>query len=332
MKKILLGVLVLCMVFGGAAWGADKPSVAVVIEGQLGDASFYDSANRGLERAMEELGVTAKAIECGYDPANYVPYLAAAAKKFDLVIVVGFGMYDALEQVAPKFPDTSFVQMDMGGDLGHVTFANFKENEGSFLAGALAALMTTREGDPRVDPSNAVIGAVLGEDIPVLHNFLVGYRQGAEYVNPEVQVLIGFVGRWDDPAGGKEMALNQHKNGADVIFQIAGGTGEGVLNAAQDAGFWAIGVDAPQELLMPEATLTSMLKRMDTAVFDLVQAKMAGELPQGTTLSYGLKDNGVGLSWTDVAKKNIPQDVAATLREIEQKIVGGEIVVKEYTR
>jgi basic membrane protein A len=222
--------------------------------------------------------------------------------------------------------------MDMGGDLGHVTFANFKENEGSFLAGALAALMTTREGDPRVDPSNAVIGAVLGEDIPVLHNFLVGYRQGAEYVNPEVQLLIGFVGRWDDPAGGKEMALNQYKNGADVIFQIAGGTGEGVLNAAQEAGFWAIGVDAPQELLMPEATLTSMLKRMDTAVFDLVQAKMAGELPQGATLSYGLKDNGVGLSWTDVAKKNIPEDVAATLREIEQKIVAGEIAVEEYTQ
>jgi basic membrane protein A len=298
----------------------------------LGDASFYDSANRGLERAVGELGVTAKAIECGYDPANYVPYLAAAAKKFDLVIVVGFGMYDALEQVAPKFPDTSFVQMDMSGDLGDVTFANFRENEGSFLAGALAALMTTREGDPRVDPSNAIIGAVLGEDIPVLHNFLVGYRQGAEYINPDVQLLIGFVGRWDDPAGGKEMALNQHKNGADVIFQIAGGTGEGVLNAAQDAGFWAIGVDAPQELFMPQATLTSMLKRMDTAVFDLIQAKIAGELPHGATLSYGLKDNGVGLSWTDVAIKNIPEDVATTLREIEQKIVAGEIVVKEYAQ
>ncbi len=332
MKKILLGVLVLCFTFGGAAWGAEAPSVAVVIEGQLGDASFYDSANRGLERAAAELGVTAKAIECGYDPANYVPYLAAAAKKFDLIIVVGFGMYDALEQVAPKFPDKSFVQMDMSGELGHVTFANFKENEGSFLAGALAALMTTREGDPRVDPSKAVIGAVLGEDIPVLHNFLVGYRQGAAYINPDVQVLVGFVGRWDDPAGGKEMALNQHKNGADVIFQIAGGTGEGVLNAAQEAGFWAIGVDSPQELLMPDATLTSMLKRMDAAVFDLVQAKIAGELAGGATLSYGLKDDGVGLSWTDVARKNIPEDVVVKLEEIQEKIIAGEIVVEEYTR
>jgi len=330
MKKILLGMLVACFVFGGVAWGADALSVAVVIEGQLGDASFYDSANRGLERAREELGVTAKAIECGYDPANYVPYLAAAAKKFDLVIVVGFGMYDALEQVAPKFPEKSFVQTDMSGELGKVTFANFKENEGSFLAGALAALMTAREGDPRIDPSNAVIGAVLGEDIPVLHNFLVGYEQGAKYINPDTEILVGFVGRWDDPAGGKEMALNQHKNGADVIFQIAGGTGEGVLNAAQDAGFWAIGVDSPQELLAPEATLTSMLKRMDSAVFDLVKAKMAGELVPGATLSYGLKDDGVGLSWTDVAKKNVPEDVAAKLGEIREKIISGEIVVEEY--
>ncbi len=330
MRKVVVGMFVLCFLFGGVAWGAEALSVAVVIEGQLGDASFYDSANRGLEKAREELGVTTKAIECGYDPANYVPYLAAAAKKFDLVIVVGFGMYDALEQVAPKFPDKSFVQTDMSGDLGHVTFANFKENEGSFLAGALAALMTTREGDPRVDPSNAVIGAVLGEDIPVLHNFLVGYEQGAKYINPDIKILTGFVGRWDDPAGGKEMALNQHKNGADVIFQIAGGTGEGVLNAAQDAGFWAIGVDSAQELLMPESTLTSMLKRMDSAVFDLVKAKKEGTLPEGATLSYGLKDEGVGLSWTEVARKNVPSEVYEKLQEIKNKIVSGEILVEEY--
>ncbi len=330
MRKVVVGMFVLCFLFGGVAWGAEALSVAVVIEGQLGDASFYDSANRGLEKAREELGVTTKAIECGYDPANYVPYLAAVAKKFDLVIVVGFGMYDALEQVAPKFPDKSFVQTDMSGDLGHVTFANFKENEGSFLAGALAALMTTRKGDPRVDPSNAVIGAVLGEDIPVLHNFLVGYEQGAKYINPDIKILTGFVGRWDDPAGGKEMALNQHKNGADVIFQIAGGTGEGVLNAAQDAGFWAIGVDSAQELLMPESTLTSMLKRMDSAVFDLVKAKKEGTLPEGATLSYGLKDEGVGLSWTEVARKNVPSEVYEKLQKIKNKIVSGEILVEEY--
>ena len=330
MRKVVVGVFVLCFLFGGVAWSAEALSVAVVIEGQLGDASFYDSANRGLEKAREQLGVITKAIECGYDPANYVPYLAAAAKKFDLVIVVGFGMYDALEQVAPKFPDKSFVQTDMSGDLGHVTFANFKENEGSFLAGALAALMTTREGDPRVDPSNAVIGAVLGEDIPVLHNFLVGYEQGAKYINPDIKILTGFVGRWDDPAGGKEMALNQHENGADVIFQIAGGTGEGVLNAAQDAGFWAIGVDSAQELLMPESTLTSMLKRMDSAVFDLVKAKKEGTLSEGATLGYGLKDEGVGLSWTEVARKNVPSEVYEKLQEIKNKIISGEILVEEY--
>jgi basic membrane protein A len=313
----------------GVAAAADTLKVALVIANKLGDASFYDSANAGLERAKKELGIIGKVVECNFDPANYVPYLATAAKNFDLVFVVGFEFMDAIEQVAPEFPNTDFAYFDVSGETAHVTYVDFKENEGSFLAGALAALMTTRENDPHVN-KEAIIGAVGGEDIPVIHNFFVGYEQGAKYVNPDCKVLTGFVGSWSDPAKGKEMALNQYHNGADVIFQVAGGTGEGVIAAAKEAGFYAIGVDSPQEHLAPEVVLTSMLKRLDNAAFDLIKAKLDNNYPRGQVVSYDLKNNGVGLNWPESALKLVPQDVRDRLDEVTKEIIEGKVVVEEY--
>ncbi|MCF4114530.1 MULTISPECIES: BMP family lipoprotein [Dethiosulfovibrio] len=333
MRKVTVLLLCLSMLLGlaGASLAADKLSVALIIEGQLGDASFYDSASRGFDKAKAELGIVGKVIECNYDPANYVPYMATAAKKFDLVLSVGFGMMDAIAEVAPKFPETDFAQFDTTGDIAHVTFIDFKQSEGSFLAGALAAMMTAREGDPRVNPE-ATIGVVCGEDIPVMYSFIAGYEQGAKTVNPDIKILRGFVGRWDDPAGGKEMTLNQHKNGADVVYQVAGGTGEGIIAAAKEGGFYAIGVDSPQEHLAPEAVLTSMLKRLDVVVYDLIKAKQEGTYRRGTVLRYGLKEGGVGLSWSDSALKLVPADVKARLDELTEEVASGKIEVAETTK
>ena len=334
MKKTIAFVLCLVAVFSltaGAALAADKLKVALIIEGQLGDASFYDSANRGFEKAKNELGIVGKVIECNYDPANYVPYMATAAKKFDLVLSVGFGMMDAIAEVAPKFPDTDFAQYDTTGEMGHVTFIDFKQSEGSFLAGALASMMTTRKNDPRVNPE-AVIGVVCGEDIPVMYSFIAGYEQGAKYVNPDVKILRGFVGRWDDPAGGKEMTLNQHKNGADVVYQVAGGTGEGIIAAANEDGFYAIGVDSPQEFLAPKAVLTSMLKRLDVVTYDLIVAKQEGKFVRGKVLRYGIKEGGVGLSWPESSLKLVPAEMRQKLEELKADIVSGKIVVAETTK
>ncbi|MEA3284665.1 MAG: BMP family ABC transporter substrate-binding protein [Synergistota bacterium] len=333
MRKVTVLLLCLSMLLGlaGASLAADKLSVALIIEGQLGDASFYDSASRGFDKAKAELGIVGKVIECNYDPANYVPYMATAAKKFDLVLSVGFGMMDAIAEVAPKFPETDFAQFDTTGDIAHVTFIDFKQSEGSFLAGALAAMMTAREGDPRVNPE-ATIGVVCGEDIPVMYSFIAGYEQGAKTVNPDIKILRGFVGRWDDPAGGKEMTLNQHKNGADVVYQVAGGTGEGIIAAAKEGGFYAIGVDSPQEHLAPEAVLTSMLKRLDVVVYDLIKAKQEGIFQRGTVLRYGLKEGGVGLSWSDSALKLVPADVKARLDELTEEVASGKIEVVETTK
>ncbi len=330
-KRIGLMLCVAMVLFAGTAFGGDKLSVALIIEGQMGDESFYDSANRGFEKAKAELGIDGKVIECNYDPANYVPYMATAAKRFDLVLSVGFGMMDAIAEVAPKFPNTDFAQFDTVGEIAHVTFVDFKQSEGSFLVGALAAMMTTREGDPRVNPE-AVIGVVCGEDIPVMYSFIAGYEQGAKHVNPDVKVLRGFVGRWDDPAGGKEMTLNQHKNGADVVYQVAGGTGEGIIAAAKEGGFYAIGVDSPQEHLAPEAVLTSMLKRLDVAVYDLIKAKQEGNYQRGTVLRYGIKEGGIDLSWPDSALKLVPEDFRNKLEDLKKEVISGNIVVAETTK
>lgn len=331
MRKMIALLLVsaLWLGFAGAVFAAPL-KVGVIVAGGLGDKSFYDSSSAGLERAIKDFDVKARVLECKYDPANYVSYLVTAAKNFDLVFVVGFEFWDAVGQVAPKFPNTDFVYIDSAGDVAHVSYADFRENEGSFLAGALAGLMTTREGDDRVNAKD-VIGAVCGEDIPVIHNFLVGYEQGARHVNPGVKVLTGFVGSWDDPAGGKEMALSQHNGGADVIFQIAGGTGTGIIQAAKDKGFYAIGVDSPQEYLAPEAVLTSMVKRCDVAVYGLIKEKLDGTFQRRHVYTYGLKEGGVGLSWwTEETKKNIPADVMEQLKIIEREIIEGKIKVKEY--
>ena len=326
--------MVFLMIVAISAWAAsglaaDRTKAALVIAGKLGDASFYDSANAGLRRAEKELGAAVKVMECNFDPANYVTYIATAAKNFDLVIVVGFEFIDAIEQVAPKFKKTDFAYFDVDGKTENVTYVDFKENEGSFLAGALAAMMATRTGDPLVS-GKAVVGAVGGEDIPVIHNFLVGYEQGAKHIDPNCKVITGFVGSWNDPAKGKEMALNQHKNGADVIFQVAGGSGEGVIAAAKEARFYAIGVDSPQEHLAPDVVLTSMLKRLDIATFDMIKAKAEGRFLRDTTVSYDLKNGGVDLSWSESALRLIPADVAARLKAITKDIADGKIVVKEY--
>lgn len=320
MKKVVAGILAMALIgaLAFAAFGAESLKVALVVAGTLGDKSFYDSANVGIERAAKELGVHTKVIECKHDPANYVPYLAAAGKNFDLIFVAGFEFIDALPQVAPQFADKDFVQMDYVGDASEVSYVDFLENEGSFLAGALAASMT----------KTGTIGAVMGEDIPVMHSFLTGYTQGAKAVKADVTVLSGFAGSWEDPAKGKELALSQKNGGADVIFQIAGGTGTGVLEASKEGGFWGIGVDSAQETDYPETVLSSMLKRLDVAVFDLTKAKSEGAFKRGV-FTYGLKNGGVGLSWSDVAKKNIPAPVQQQLKDLEQQIVDGKIVVED---
>lgn len=331
MKKLSFLTAALILLLLSARLASATPlRVGLVVSGSLGDQSFFDSCNRGLEKAVDDFGISARVLECKQDPTNYLPYLAVAGKNFDLVFAVGFEFMDAIPLAAAGNPRTDYVLVDVVGDVPGVSCVDFRENEGAFLAGALGAMMTTRSGDWRTNPE-AVIGAVCGQDIPVIRNFLVAYEQGAKHINPEVKVLTGFVGRWDDPAAGKEMTLTLHARGADVVFQLAGTSGTGVIAAAQEKGFYALGADSSQGHLAPEAVLASALKGCDVAVYDLIRRHVEGTYERGRIYTYGMKQKAVGLDWdAETTQANIPADVAERLHQLEQGIADGSIEVAEY--
>jgi basic membrane protein A len=305
-----------------------KFRVAYVISGNLGDKSFFDSGMAGMERVEKELGAEIKVIQ-SVNSADWEPNLEAAAQDgYDVVAVAASQMHDALTNVAPKYPDVKFVYIDdvvEGDNIASITFA---QNEGSFLAGALAAMMTTRTELPGINEEK-IIGWVGGADIAVLRDFLTGYEQGAKYIDPEVKVLYSFAGSFNDPAKGKELTLAQYNQGADIVMNVASGTGVGILEAAKDAGKYAIGVDSDQDGIYPGHILTSMLKRVDNAVFNQVKLAKEGQWKAGH-FEYGLQNGGVGLTDMKVMGDKIPQEVRQKLAEITEKIAKGEIKVEHY--
>lgn len=333
-QRGLLALAAAVLLAASPASAADKLKVAIIIEGELGDESFYDSANRGFLKAKGELRIEGKVIECNYNSSNYVSCMDDAARNYDLVLPVGIGMMDALSKVAPNYPGTDFTMFDMPGELGHVSFVDFKQNEGAFLAGALAAMMTSREEDHHINPE-PIIGIVCGKDIPAIRNFIAGYEQGARYINPDIKILRDFTDTWSDPEKAKAIAVEQHKNGADVIFQTTGGAGVGVIAAAIEGHFYAIGVDSPQEYLAPDNVLASMVKRLDLAVYDVIKSKLDGTYQRGKALHYGLKEGGVGLSWFSWIGSTIhlvPAEIRFRLDGLASDIVTGRIIVDETTK
>lgn len=305
-----------------------KFRVAYVISGNLGDKSFFDSGMAGMERVQKELGAEIKVIQ-SVNSADWEPNLESAAQEgYDVVVAAASQMHDAVQNVAPKYPKVKFVYIDdvvKGDNIASITFA---QNEGSFLAGALAAMMTTHTELPGIN-KDKIIGWVGGSDIAVLHDFLTGYEQGAKYIDPETKVLSSFAGSFNDPAKGKELTLAQYNQGADIVMNVASGTGVGILEAAKDAGKYAIGVDSDQDGIYPGHILTSMLKRVDNAVFDQVKLAKEGNWKAGH-FEYGLQNNGVGLTDMKVMGDKIPQEVRQKLAEIKDKIAKGEIKVEHY--
>jgi basic membrane protein A len=305
--------------------GAERPTVGLVLSvGGLGDKSFNDSAYEGLTRAAEELG-----IEPIYGQPEQMSedekYLRQYAEQgMDLVIGVGFLMKDALEKVSGEFPDTRFAIIDAVVDAPNVASLVFREHEGSFLVGAIAGLVT-RTGK---------VGFVGGMDIPLIHKFEVGYREGAKYVKPDCDVLVAYAGSgpeaFHDPVKGKSLALSQFDRGADVIFQAAGSTGNGVIDAALERGLFAIGVDANQNYMAPGHVLTSMVKRVDVSVFSIIKDVVDGVFEGGTHV-YGLDADGVGYALDEHNEDLIPADVLQEIERIKQDIIGGRIQVTDYT-
>lgn len=335
MKKIFSALLMLTMLLLVACGGKTEEKAAapaakaeasglkvgiVLSTGGLGDKSFNDSAYRGLEKAKAELGVDFKYVEPA-SPSEDEQFLREYADAgYDLIIATGFQMTKAAEKVSKDYPNIKFAMIDDVINATNVKSLIFKENEGSFLAGAAAA-MASKTG---------VIGFVGGIEVPLIQKFEKGYNEGAKYVNPNIKVINIYVGGqnpFNDPVKGKEIALSEIKQGADVIYQAAGGTGIGVIDAAKESKVFAIGVDSNQDDVAPGTVLTSMLKNVDVAVFETVKAVKEGTFKPGIQ-EFGVKENGVGLTDFKNTKDAIGEENFKKLDAIKSDISFGKIIVK----
>jgi len=321
---ILVAVAVFLAIFGPAREGPENEPenavrVAVVLSvGGLGDRSFNDLAHEGLVRAGREAGVVG-ALGEPVDHAEDEAYLAFYAERgYDLVVAVGYLMASKLERVAPRYPDTRFLLIDGVLDLPNVRSYAFREEEGCFLVGALAALAS----------KTGTLGFVGGMKVPLIEKFHAGYVQGARHVRPDIRVLSAYAGSFSDPVTGKAKALQQIRKGADVVFQAAGATGNGVIRAAAEEGVFAIGVDANQNDMAPGRVLTSMLKRVDETVFRTARDVAAGE-PVGGVRSVGLAEGMLGWALDEHNRAVVTPEMEARLGEIEALIIAGRIRVSE---
>ncbi|ADO77146.1 BMP family lipoprotein [Halanaerobium praevalens] len=352
MKKVLSLLIVLAFVmmvtFAAVPAAAQNTRVGIVLStGGLGDLSFNDSAYRGLQRAERELGIDFQYIEPS-DPSEDETALRRFANRgFDLIIGVGFQMSDTLETVSYDYPNVKFshIDQDFGEDIpDNIVSLNFAEWEGSFLAGALAALVSDTN----------VVGYVGGVDSALIQRFEGGFYQGAKYINPDIEVERRYADSFGDPARGREIALGMIDDGADVIYHAAGGTGSGVFQAAGEEDIYAIGVDSNQNYVEPGHVIASMVKKVDNAVFNIAKAVDEGTYEGGENLYFTLEDGGVMLtSLTEIeqpvldAHKNgtiddqdletikemkaeVTSPYAERINEIKEKIINGEIEVENW--
>jgi len=313
-----------------AAQSERRLRVGLVFDvGGRGDKSFNDAAWKGVDRAVRELGIEAEYIEPGEGTDRESGLRMLAARGFDLVLGVGFVFSDDMLMVARDYPDRHFACVDYAkfDSRGFVVpphnlvALKFREEEGSFLVGALAALASPRR----------IIGFVGGMDIPLIHKFEAGYRQGAAAVCADCRVLVGYAGTSSDafknPTKGKELALAQYAAGADVIFHAAGSTGLGVFEAARERGRRAIGVDSDQWDEAPGYLLTSMLKQVDVSVFEVIRDLQAGKW-RGGVREFGLKEGGVSYAYDEPRRGMITPEAHARVEALAQDIIAGRKSVR----
>ena len=305
---------------GGATTAPDsKPKLKIGIvydTGGLGDKSFNDSANRGIERAKTELNVEATIIQSKNQSDYELNVESLVSQKCDLVIAVGLGMENAVNAVAAKFPDAKIAVVDGGGKGANVRSLLFKEEQGSFMAGYLAGLMTK---------SNK-IGFVGGMEIPLIAKFQYGYFAGAKLANPNIELLPAkFTGDWNSTDKGKSAAIVLYSSGADIVYHAAGRAGLGVFQAAKEQGKYVIGVDSDQDYMLEGKTLASMVKRVDEAVFGTIKDVQDGKYTGGAKM-YDISANGVGLSEMKFTKDIIGAENLKKLDEIKAKLISGEII------
>jgi basic membrane protein A len=315
------------VVFGGGANGTGEGlHIGLVFDvGGKNDASFNESAWRGLQRAHAELGVEMDYIEPSGGADRDTALRTLAARHDDLVIAVGSVFGQGLERIAARFPDIKFVGIDYTpsagvGELPNLAGIRFREYEGSFLVGAIAGLLTRTK----------CVGFIGGMRVPLIRKFEAGYTAGVHHVCPDCRVLSAYAGTepkaYADPALGQELASSQYSDGADIIFHASGKTGEGVFAAARERDLLAIGVDSDQYSKAPCCVVTSMIKRVDLAVLNVIK-DVAGHRFRGGTHELGLEGNAISFVSDERNRAMLPLEIVQRARALGEQIKAGTIVV-----
>lgn len=343
-KKILVSLLVLLLVITGCSKDKDKEegkatgdySVVFVVTGQLGDKSFNDSAHEGIKKMAETMGIETKVIEIGRDQTKWQPTFEDLAEegKYDLIITNGSNAGELVESVAKSYPDQKFVLFDseMTEKIDNLYSISYLQNEASYLAGVLAAMVTT--SDMEYANEEKRIGFVGGSEHPIITDFLVGYIEGAKSVDPDIKVLVSYIGSWDDTAKGKETAIAQYNQGVDIIFPAAEQAGLGCVEAAVEMNKYIIGVDSDQAMLFKGSNedkanviLTSVLKEVGNSLVRAVELDKEGKLSWGTYESLGLKESGVGLANNEYYEKNVPNEIKEAVIKANEDVSSGTVKV-----
>ena len=317
MKTILASAATLGLMAGVAA---AEPALIFDLGGKF-DKSFNEAAYTGAERWKAETGGTYKELEMQSEAQREQALRRLAETGANPIVMTGFAFKEVLSKIAGDYPDTKFVIIDDAVDAPNVQSNVFADGEGSYLAGVMAAHAS----------KTGTVGFIGGMDVPLIHKFECGYRQGFAAAKPDGTVLINYTGTtpaaWNDPVKGGELTKAQKGQGADVVFAAAGGTGIGVLQAAADEGILSIGVDSNQNHLHPGKVLTSVVKRVDNAVYD---AFKAGEAVEPGLKVWDVKSDGVGVAMDDNNKPLVTPEIAAAVEDARAKIASGEVVVHDY--
>ena len=321
--SVLFSGLAAALLASTAAFAADiKPAIIYDLGGKF-DKSFNEGVYNGAEKFKKDTGIAYRDLEIQNDAQREQTLRKFAKDGFSPIMTVGFAWATALDKIAGEYPNTKFGIIDMVVDKPNVQSILFKAHEGSFLVGVIAAT-TSKSGK---------VGFVGGMDIPLISQFGCGYAQGVKYAQGKDEVFANMTGTtpaaWNDPVKGGELAKSQMDRGADVVYAAAGATGQGVLKAAADAGKLGIGVDSDQDGLFPGKVLTSMLKRVDIATYDMFKAAKDGTWKPGFNV-FGVKEGGVGYASDEFNKDILTPAAKAAAESAKADIISGKIQVHDY--
>lgn len=339
--------MVLCLALTACA-GTEKTkdaekndlSILLLINGTLGDKSFFDSAEAGMELIKEKYPeITTKTIEMGTDETKYAAILEenVSSKAYDIIVAGTWQLKDKVQKISDKYPEQKFILFDDNANDGEKKYDNiysilYKQNEGGFLAGALASLIEQGEGYSFAKKTKK-IGLIGGMDNKIVKDFLLGYEDGAKYVDNDVEVLTSYVGNFTDAIKAKDLANILYKEkDVDIIFNVASIAGLGIIDSAAETEHYVIGVDSDQAALLGEAKakyiLTSILKRVDRSLLRAIDKYKAGEEIFGTTEILGVKDDAIGIADNDFYKKAVSEADRAKIDEIIDEIKADKITIR----